>query len=64
MSDGTITRAMFRRAGNYVGPFSTEEPADLPVSCPEFDLVINLKTARRSGSISRRRCRSCREVIE
>jgi len=47
---------MFRRAGNYVVAFSRSEPADLPSSCHEVRLVINLKTAKAFGSISRRRC--------
>jgi putative ABC transport system substrate-binding protein len=48
---GTNTTEQFRKAANYVHRIlSGEKPANLPVQAPtKFELVINLKAAKRIG---------------
>ena len=51
MSYGPDSADIFRRSSSYVSRIlKGESPADLPVQSPEkFELVINLKTAKRLG---------------
>jgi putative ABC transport system substrate-binding protein len=62
MSYGPNLAEMYRSAARYVDKIlKGAKPADLPVEQPTaFDLVINLKTAKRSGSQFPRRCCSGR----
>jgi putative ABC transport system substrate-binding protein len=49
---------MYQRAAGYVDRIvKGEKPADLPMQAPtKYDLVINLKTAKRSASKFPRSC--------
>lgn len=58
MSDAPNTRDLYRRAADYVDKILRgAEPADLPVEQPtNFDLVINLTTAKARVSRFRTSC--------
>jgi putative ABC transport system substrate-binding protein len=67
MAYGTNVEALFRRAAHYVDKIlKGASPSDLPVEQPtKFDLVINLKTAKKLGiSIPPTLMVQANEVIE
>jgi len=51
-------RALRRRIGAYADKiFKAAKPADLPVEQPtEFELIVNLRTAKALGITIRNRC--------
>jgi putative tryptophan/tyrosine transport system substrate-binding protein len=57
ISYGDVRIEQFRLAAGYIDRvLKGEKPADLPVQVPKFELIINLKTARRSDSPSQTNC--------
>jgi putative ABC transport system substrate-binding protein len=67
MSYGPNIAWMYRQAGGYIGQIlKGAKPADMPVmQSTHFELVLNLKTAKRLGlTVPRSFLASVNDVIE